>query len=230
MKKLLSGLLAIALFLQAGMFAATAESTEKEKLMVTLSNVSVAVLSAMPDTGIRGNSRNAFRDLVLSGRDIAVENGKYSYLFRLRPNGTLVFDNDLTREYQGINDKYQLHYEIDGADRHNMITTGNFDHIITASPLLEKLSAEEKNWVLSNISEDSYFYQLVLREAKEFTFRNSLGFLYNSDRYGYAIDYRYDIPADRQTVEFNGSDATEQAIRNALADAEENLKRLLPGN
>ena len=229
MKKWLSVLLTVILFLQAGMFTAAAESPEQDKLITTLGNISVAVLAAMPDAGTRETSRPAPGDFVLSGKDIPVEDGKYSYLFRLRPNGTLVFDNDLERKYQGINDKYQLHYDIDEADRHNMIATGEFDHIITASPLLEKLSAEDRNRILSSVSKDSYFYELVLRTEKEFTFRNSLGFMYDSDWYGFSIDYRYDIPADKQTVNISGSDAMKQAIRTALTNAEEYLKKLLPG-
>lgn len=104
-----------------------------------------------------------------------------------------MFDNDLTREYQGVNGKYQLHYDINEANQHTMIVTGEFDHIITASPLLEKISAEKKKRILSNVSDDSYFYQLVLKTEKILTFRrNNLRFRYSSDQHGYSIEYQYD--------------------------------------
>lgn len=230
MKKLVSVLLAIVLILLAGMFTASAEGLDKDKLMLTTSKMSLAVLAAMPDTVVRKNTQLTSGDFVLSGQDIPVEDGKYSYLLRVSPNGTLEFDNQLERKYQGIDDQYQLHYEIDEANRHTMIVTGDFDHIITGSPLLEMISAEIKRRILSNVSEDSYFYQLTLKTEKEFTFKNSLGFLYDSDRHGFSIDYRYDIPAGKQTVKFNVMDATKQAIRTALTDAADHLKKLLPGN
>ena len=223
-----------------------AEKTGKDELKIVQGEMSLDVLAAMPDAGARKNSRRVSRgnsrqaiggnsqpvsgDFVLSGRDINIGKGKYSYLFRLSPNGTLVFDNDLTREYQGVNGKYQLHYDINEADQHTMIVTGEFDHIITASPLLEKISAGNKNRILSNVSDDSYFYQLVLKTKEILTFRNNLGFSYNSDQHGYSIDYQYDIAADKQNVKFSVSDATKQAINQALTNATEYLKSLLPGN
>ena len=131
--------------------------------------------------------------------------------------------------YQGVDGRYQLHYDIDEAGLHNMIVTGEFDNIITASPLLEKLSAETRNRILSNVSDDSYFYHYVLKTEKELTFRNSLAFLYGSDRHGFSFDYRYDISADKQTVKFKVSDDTKQAISTALENAKEYVKKLLPG-
>ena len=100
-----------------------AEKTEKDELKIVQGEMSLDVLAAMPDAGAGKNSRRVSRgnsrqvsggnsrqatggnsqpvseDFVLSGRDINIGKGKYSYLFRLSPNGTLVFDNDLTREY-----------------------------------------------------------------------------------------------------------------------------------
>ena len=213
------------------------EHASAVKLKIARGKMSLAILPAKPDAGIRTNSRRASGgnprpvqgDFVLSGRDIIVEDGIYSYLFRLSPNGTLVFDNHLERKYQGIDGRYQLHYDIDEAGLHNMIVTGEFDHIITASPLLEKLSAKTRNRILSNVSDDSYFYHFVLKTEKELTFRNSLAFLYGSDRHGFSFDYRYEISADKQTVKFIASDATKQAISTALENAKEYVKKLLPG-
>jgi hypothetical protein len=213
------------------------EHASAVKLKIARGKMSLAILAAKPDAGIRTNSRRASGgnprpvqgDFVLSGRDIIVEDGIYSYLFRLSPNGTLVFDNHLERKYQGIDGRYQLHYDIDEAGLHNMIVTGEFDHIITASPLLEKLSAKTRNRILSNVSDDSYFYHFVLKTEKELTFRNSLAFLYGSERHGFSFDYRYDISADKQTVKFIASDATKQAISTALENAKEYVKKLLPG-
>ena len=231
-----------------------AEKTEKDELKIIQGEMSLDVLAAMPDAGAGKNSRRVSRgnsrqvsggnsrqatggnsqpvsgDFVLSGRDINIGKGKYSYLFRLSPNGTLVFDNDLTREYQGVNGKYQLHYDINEANQHTMIVTGEFDHIITASPLLEKISAEKKKRILSNVSDDSYFYQLVLKTEEILTFRNNLRFRYDSDQHGYSIEYQYDIAADKQNVKFSASDATKQAIKKALTNATEYLKSLLPDN
>jgi hypothetical protein len=230
MKKLLTILFAVILILQAGMITATAESLEKEKLMITASKMALAVLAAMPDAKTPETTQSASEDLVLSGQDIAVEDGKYSYLFRLRPNGTLVFDNQLERKYQGIDDNYRLHYDIDETDCHTMIVAGDFDRVITESPLLKILPAENRNRLLSKISEDSYSYQLALKTENELTFTNSLSFLYDSDQHGFSIDYRYDIPANKNTVKFSVSDATEQTIRTAFMKATEYLKSLLPGN
>ena len=227
-KKLLSALLAIVLILQAGMFAAAAESTEKDKLIVTLSKLTTDVLAALPEAGTRKSAQLTSGDFVLSGENIAVEDGVYSYQFRLRPNGTLVFDNDLTRTYQGVSGRYQLHYAIDEADRHTMIVNGNFEHIITASPLLEKLSAENKSLIRSNVSEDSYLYKLVLKTEEKLTFKNKLSFLYGSDQHGFTVYYKYDIPKDKQTLKISPTDATKQVIHTALDNAAEYVKTLLP--
>ena len=254
MKKLLSTLLTIILILQAGMFTATAESQEKEKMLNIVRKKVLTALAAMPDNQTPKTTKSASEDLVLSGEDIAVGNGKCSYLFRLGRNGTLVFDNHLERKYQGIDGKYQLYYEIDEANHHTLIVAGDFDRVITESPLLKILPAENRNRLLSKISEDSYSYQLALKNENELTFTNSLSFLYDSDQHGFSIDYRYDIPANKNTVKFSVSDATEQTIRTALAKmtertirttlaeateqtirtafmkATEYLKSLLPGN
>lgn len=84
-----------------------AEKTEKDELKIIQGEMSLDVLAAMPDAGAGknsrqvsggnsrqatgGNSQPVSGDFVLSGRDINIGKGKYSYLFRLSPNGTLVF-------------------------------------------------------------------------------------------------------------------------------------------
>lgn len=115
----------------------------------------------------------------------------------------MTFDNDLDVYYQGINGKYQLNYEIDETDDHIMIVTGTFDNIFIKSPLLEKLSDESKNWILSHFSEDNYFYQLTLKTAEGFSFTNMLKYLYDAKEYGYSIDYVYDLLTNGNTLAIN---------------------------
>ena len=103
-----------------------------------------------------------------------MEEGLYMYRLTLRSDKTLTFDNQLKIYYQGINGNYSLHYEIDPTDNHLMVVTGLFENIIVSSPLLKKFSAAKRNWILSKISEDSYFYRLDLKTNEGFTFIKEL--------------------------------------------------------
>ena len=122
----------------------------------------------------------------------------------IRSDRTLTFDNDLEIYYQGVNGRYRLYYDIDKTDNHTMIVTGVFDNIIIASPLMKKISAAEREWILKHISKDSYFYQLVLRTKEGFSFINSLRYYFDAKRCGYMMKYKYDLATDKQTLIITG--------------------------
>ena len=133
----------------------------------------------------------------IGGQNIPIRNGSYSYQLVIRGIGDLTFDNDLAISYQGVDGRYQLHYEIDGPDDHIMIVNGTFGNIMTASPLLKRIR--------DRISEDSYSYQLDLRTKEGFTFSNELSFLLDGNRHGWSISCGYDRLTDRQSLEITGS-------------------------
>ena len=214
-RKSLTLLLAAVLVLQTGTFAAYGASSEKEKQIITISNIDTSQLagdSSGPATEIEteGLPRDSISiiseewtgpaEYVISGSNITIKDGRYSYRLVIRSDRTLTFDNDLEIWYRGVNGRYRLHYEIDSEDDHTMIVTGVFENIIVSSPLLQKLSAEEREWILSHISEDSYFYQLVLRTKEGFSFINMLRFLFDAKKCGYSLRYSYDLLTGRQTL------------------------------
>lgn len=134
-------------------------------------------------------------EYVISGEDIEIGNGIYSYKLVVRKTGEMIFDNDLEIYYQGVNGCYTLHYEITETDNHIMIVTGSFDNIMVASPLLKAVS--------DRISEDSYYYQLDLRTQEGFTFANKLQYLFDGDKHGYTIDYGYDKTTGKQIFDID---------------------------
>lgn len=218
MKKLLVFLLTAVLIIQAGGFTVFAKTGEEEQT-ITISNIEASLTGneaaasqiviraeGLPTDSITvvGGEWSWPEELVISGENIDVQGGKYSYKLVLRANGTLTFDNDLQVFYQGINGKYKLNYEIDETDNHIMIVSGTFENIIVGSPLMEKLSEEYRNWILSHISGDSYDYQLNLRTREGFTFTNALKFLLDSKPFGYTINYAYDLLTGKQSVEVGG--------------------------
>ena len=140
---------------------------------------------------------------IISGDDIEIKDGKYSYKLVIRANRTLTFDNDLEISYQGINGMYQLNYEIEENGNHIMIVTGNFDNIIVGSPLFKNLSDKSKKRILSRISEDSYSYQLILKTREGFSFKNNLRFFFDSDPHGYSLNYTYDLLTDEQILKIS---------------------------
>ena len=148
--------------------------------------------------------KTVLRERVFSRENIKILGGNYSYKLVLREDGTLTFDNDLEISYQGINGWYQLNYEIEKNENHIMIVTGYFENIITESPLLKLFSDQNKNWILSHITEDSYYYQLDLRTKEGFTFKNILKFLFNSRQYGYTINFSYDLTTKKQALDIKG--------------------------
>ena len=180
MKKTLTVMIASVFVFQIGIFPVFAGNTDKTAC----------------------EEQNCTEEWIISGDD-ETENSKYSYKLVIRPDGTLTFDNDLEITYQGITGSYQLNYEIEDNDDHIMIVTGNFEDIITASPLLEKLSEISKDRIITRVSDDSYSYQLILRTKEGFSFKNILRFFLDSELHGYSIDYSYDLLTDKHTVKIN---------------------------
>lgn len=214
-RKSLSVMLAMLIVFQAGAFTVFSESAEDEKQIITISNIDTSQLTgeaAKSSTEIEaeGLPQDSLEiiseewttpaEYVISGKNISIRGGKYSYRLVIRSDRTLTFDNDLEIYYQGVNGRYQLHYDIDTTDNHTMIVTGTFDNIIIASPLLEKLRASEREWILTHISKDSYFYQLVLKTKEGFSFINTLRFLIDAWKCGYSVRYSYDLKTDKQTL------------------------------
>lgn len=214
-KRLLSVILAAVIILQAGAFTVSGESAEDDRQIITISNIDTSQLAGGTDEssteiGTKGLDSDKLEivseewtniaEYVISGTNISIKGGKYSYRLVIRSDRTLTFDNDLEIYYQGVNGRYRLHYDIDETDNHTMVVTGVFDNIIIASPLLQKISAAEREWILAHISRDSYFYQLVLKTKEGFSFINSLRFLIDAKKCGYSAKYSYDLKTDKQTL------------------------------
>ena len=208
----------VLLIFQAGALTVSAGTPEKDERVITISHINLSLSESESDTSsteiqtlglssgaveIISEEWNGPDEIVISGNNIKVQGGQYSYRLTLRANGTLTFDNDLEIFYQGINGRYQLNYEIDETDNHIMIVTGTFENIIIASPLLEKFSDKVKNRILSHISDDTYFYQLVLNTAEGFSFTNTLRFLFDAKPFGYSLFYTYDLLTDQQSLVIN---------------------------
>lgn len=214
-KRLLSVILTAVIILQSGAFTVYGQNAEDEKQIITISNIDTSQIAGGSDESstkieTKGFSSNRLKivseewdniaEYVISGTNISIKDGKYNYRLVIRSDRTLTFDNDLEIYYQGVNGRYRLHYDIDKTDNHTMIVTGVFDNIIIASPLLQRISAAEKEWILAHISKDSYFYQLVLKTKEGFSFINSLRFLIDARKCGYSVKYSYDLQTDEQTL------------------------------
>ena len=209
-------IITVILVFQAGALTVFAGASDEEERVITISNINSSLSgddTSSTEIQTSGLSADAVEiiseewkcpDIVISGNNIKVQNGTYSYKLTLRANGTLTFDNDLEVFYQGINGRYQLNYEIDETDNHIMIVTGNFENIIIASPLLEKLSDKIKRYIHFHISDDTYSYQLVLRTSEGFSFTNTLRFLFDSKPLGYSIYYTYNQLTKKQSLIING--------------------------
>lgn len=240
-KRVATVIIAVVLIFQAGALTVFARAPEEDERVITISNINSLLsgngrdrssteirASGFPSNAVEIISEEWKRpnDIVISGNNIKVQNGTYSYKLTLRANGTLTFDNDLEVFYQGINGRYQLNYEIDETDNHIMIVTGNFENIIIASPLLEKLSDKSKRRIHSHISDDTYSYQLVLRTAEGFSFTNTLRFLFDSKPLGYSIHYTYNLLTEKQSLIITGiSGFNEEQNRLSLVRARQ--KQLL---
>ena len=218
MKRLLITVLAAVLVFQAGMTTVYAGSAEDEKHTMIISDIDTSALYGTApgytttievDGCISRNIRILYEKWVgpdgrvISGNNIAVAGGIYSYMLCLRADGTLTFNNDLEVFYQGVNGRYRLEYEIDENNDHIMVVTGLFDNIIVASPLLRIAPSFGRNYILSNVSEDQYFYRLALKTDLGFSFTNRLQFLYKTGSWGYSINYLYDLPANSSKFRIN---------------------------
>ena len=135
-------------------------------------------------------------ELSVAGTNIILENGAYNYQLYANKAGRMIFDNDLAIAYQGVDGKYNLHYDMVDADNHIMIVNGTFNNLLTASPLLQQIR--------DRISEDSYSYQLNLRTTEGFTFNNRLSYLYNGSLRGFMINFSYDKATNSQSLVIDG--------------------------
>ena len=220
MKKLTALFFAIIVFLQINTVRLQAESTDSKRLIITISNIDTSPFyrqSPLFSTEIRVDGRASSsikiigekwkrpEEFIISSRNIPLDAGKYSYELKIRSDGTLSFNNDPEVLYQGIDGHYQLDYRIDETDNHIMIVTGLFENIITESPALNILPSRGKNWVLANVSDDSYFYQLNLRTKEGFTFTNNLSFLFDSRPNVYSLSYMYELLNNAHALRVNGS-------------------------
>ena len=198
MKKILTVFIAAVFIFQVGIFPVFAGNAGEGKKIT-------AIGYTAPSSSTENETKDQvlLEEMIISDYDVEIQGGKYSYKLVIRADGTLSFDNDLEITYQGINGWYQLNYEIEETGTHIMIVTGYFENILAASPLLEKLSDENRNWVLSHVSGDSYSYQLNLRTGEGFTFTNTLRFLVDSEPYGYSLDCLYDLLTDNLSVTIN---------------------------
>ena len=214
MLKLLAAFFATVLMVQTGMFAEPGLSPETEKHLAN-SNANTLLLTEEPaafatdtesdvlpsETNKPINiQRTESGEYVIFGNDILLNNGIYSYELRIRPDKTLTFNNDLEIYSQGVSGNYSLYYELDEANNHTMTINGLFKNIITASPLLELLSADDKDQILSNVSKDIYYYRLDLKTNEGFSFFNLLSLFSGSDRYGYSLNFNYDVLTNEQTL------------------------------
>lgn len=218
MKKAIAIIVAFVLIIQAGAITVFAENAQENEQAIIISDIqfspeeepdsssTIIRTIGLPSGSIEIVSEewSCPKEIVISGSDIEVMGGKYSYKLTLRANRTLTFENNLEIYYQGINGKFQLNYEIEETDNHIMTVTGTFENIIIESPLMDKLSDRSKNWIISHIKNDSYFYQLLLRTAEGFSFTNCLQFLFDSKLLGYSLDYAYDLQTDEHSLVING--------------------------
>lgn len=220
MKKISVLFLAVIIFLQMSTAAVAAETSRNNKITITVSEIDTSMLidgSPRFSTEIKVNGFDSAslkiigekwtrpEEFIISGEDIPLKDGKYSYELRIRTDGTLNFNNDLEILYQGIDGHYQLDYTIDETDNHIMIVTGLFQNIITESPALNVLPEKGKNWVQNNVDDDSYEYELNLRTQEGFIFANRLQFNFRSVPYVYSVGIMYDLLKDTKPLIVNGA-------------------------
>ena len=215
MKKVLAVFLSTILILQAGLTTVNAENPTGNRRVIVIGHVdslplddgTVPYATIIATYGFSAANIEIINErwirpyqFKIYGKDIPVDDGKYSYQLKLRSDGTLTFDNDLEIYYQGIDGLYKLDYEIDKTDNHTMIVNGVFDNIIVASPVLDNLPEKISDWVRTNVSDDTYNYELDLWTDYGFTFQNKLQFLFDSTELSLSTKYDYDLPTDISTV------------------------------
>ena len=135
-------------------------------------------------------------ELNLSGKDIVLENGAFNYNLYANASGKMTYDNDLKIQYQGVDGKYNIHYDMVDTDHHTMIVNGLFYNIMKTSPLLNRYS--------NRISDDSYAYKLDLRTNEGFTFNNHLDYRFDGKQRDYSVNYKYDLATKTQTLVVSG--------------------------
>ena len=215
MKKALAILLSAILILQAGMTTVYAENSEENRRVIVIAHVdslplddeTLSYATIIKTYGFSAANIEIINErwiiphqFIISGKDIPVNGGKYSYQLKLKSDGTLTFGNDLEVYYQGIDGLYKLDYEIDKNDNHTMLVSGVFDNIIVASPALDYLPEKFRNVIVSNVSDDSYDYELDLWTDRGFSFQNKLKYYFGSTELSFSTKYDFDLPTDLSTI------------------------------
>lgn len=254
MKKIIGILLTAVLVFMGGVFTVSAQDTagEEEKIFkINIDNICTFLWAGekpefsieldpeiLDKVNVDSEKWIGPNELTIGGDNIAIKGGKYRYELKLSAKEGFVFDNDLEINYQGIDGIYKLNYSFPPGDdsNHTMIVTGDFDNIIAASPLIDRIdvgqllvlmitghpvqavefllddgipfskkaSVDEINSRISHISDDKYSYELVLKTKEGFSFSNTLQFLYDEKKYGYSLDYNYDLSTDKHTLKIRG--------------------------
>ena len=282
MKKTLSVLLVAALVLMGSVTSVFAEGnagSEERIFAVNINKIctllwagekpqfSVELDPALADkVDIESEKWIGPNELTVSGNNIAVAGGKYRYELRLSAKDGFAFDNNLVINYPpGIDGKYKLNYSFPPGDdsNHKLIVSGDFDNIIAASPLIDKIDigkllalviskdySQAVDFIMddgvpfskkasvdpasrvNHVSNDKYTYELVLNTKEGFSFSNTLQFLYDQDKYGYYINYNYDLSENKHTLKIKGfvekaglkpgtsAEAAEQAITSLKTESD----------
>ncbi|MBR2836148.1 MAG: hypothetical protein IKE43_10655 [Coriobacteriales bacterium] len=200
--------------LQTGMFTEPGISSDSEKQLAS-NNINILLLaeeSTLSATETESEDlpsethkpiniqQTESGEYIIFGNNIPLSNGNYSYELRIRPDKTVTFDNDLEIYSQGVNGSHALHFETDEVNNYTMIVNGVFENILTSSSLLALLSAADEGLMPSDISEDSYSYQLNLKTNEGFSYTNILSFLSGSDPCGYSLNFDYDVLTNKPTL------------------------------
>ncbi|MBR3201135.1 MAG: DUF1542 domain-containing protein [Mogibacterium sp.] len=154
MKKMISLLIASLLIVQSGFITAFAEDSEHTIFSIDISKIcTIMWIDGAPphitvaDTDNYEVVSEQWLDpdgIIISGDNIQVQGGTYRYRLVLNAKDGFVFDNSLDNvDYNGVEGNYSLHYEFpvtEGqSDNQTMIVTGEFNNIISASPLIDKI-------------------------------------------------------------------------------------------
>ena len=270
MKKIIGILLVAVMVIAGGAVSVFADDTGEEIHEITITNFCTflwAGESPLPSVVIDPDLREKINieeewfglgdlegtKLIVGGDNVALENGTYSYKLTLSAEEGFSFSNDLKVYYQGVDGRYEMHYVFPpGEDtNHTMIVMGDFDNIITASPLkidVGKLLAyiisgdysQAVDFILDGglnfsdnvtvddvypVSDDKYSYELVLKTKEGFHFSNKLDFIYDGEKYGYTIDYDYDLLEDNHTLKIKVGDKK----KTEPAKPEQDTSDLSPG-
>ena len=157
MKRIVSILLAAVMVFTGGMFTAFAGvNAEGEEQIIKININRICTLlwaGEKPEFSIELDPETLDKvnvdserwigpnELTVSGNNIAVAGGKYRYELKLSAEKGFAFDNNLEINYKGIDGIYKLNYSFPPGDdsNHTMIVSGDFDNIIAASPLIDRI-------------------------------------------------------------------------------------------